>query len=341
MKNLFSQKFVKEVRDSIEVLKDREKEILTLRFGLTNERFWTLENIGKKFSITRERARQIINQSKKRLGKIKNPKLKNLFVLIEKYIDSNGGIVGEKTLVNHFGNENEPEILGSVNLISEVNPNLFNIKIDHLDAFWTTKNIHKEELNKVVNYAIKYLKEKGKITKLPELINHLSEKTKKLEKESIKSLLIGSYNVFVIREDKIGLIYWPEINPKNTRNKVFYIFEQANKPLHFKDISERIKNYKFAGKIPSSATVHNELISDKRFILIGKGIYALRKWGYNEGTVSDLIIEMLKKNGKMEQEKIIEEVLEQRQVARNTIIMNLVSKPKFKRVTGRTWTLTN
>ncbi len=339
MKKLKNQQLVKEVLGSIDVLKEREKSIIILRYGLNNEPFWTLENIGKKFQITRERARQIINQAKKRLVKIKNPKIQSLFILIENYIQKNGGVIGERTLIQHFGHENEPEILGSVNLIAESNPKLKNIKVDHLDVFWTIKNADKDDLNRVIEKGQEYLKNKGKIIKLEELISVLDKDIVKFDSRFLKSLLEGSYNTFVIREDKVGLIFWPEINPKNTRNKINYVLEYANKPLHFKDIGERIKFYKFAGKVPSTATVHNELIADNRFVLIGKGIYALRKWGYNEGTVAELIIEMLNKEKTMDQDKIIEKVLGQRQVAKNTIIMNLVSKPMFKRIQGHEWGL--
>ena len=44
---------------ALDGLKDREKAILQLRFGLENRDYHTLEAIGKKFNLTRERIRQI------------------------------------------------------------------------------------------------------------------------------------------------------------------------------------------------------------------------------------------------------------------------------------------
>ena len=40
-------------------LTDREKEVMRLRYGLGQEREYTLEEVGRRLGITRERARQI------------------------------------------------------------------------------------------------------------------------------------------------------------------------------------------------------------------------------------------------------------------------------------------
>ncbi len=50
-----------DVRELIEELDPREAEILTLRFGLDGNKPLTLEDVGRKFKVTRERIRQIQN----------------------------------------------------------------------------------------------------------------------------------------------------------------------------------------------------------------------------------------------------------------------------------------
>ena len=47
------------LRDSLLRLDAREREVLSLRFGLTDERPLTLEEVGRRFDLTRERIRQI------------------------------------------------------------------------------------------------------------------------------------------------------------------------------------------------------------------------------------------------------------------------------------------
>jgi hypothetical protein len=103
--------------------------------------------------------------------------------------------------------------------------------------------------------------------------------------------------------------------------------------MHFEEITKSIKEQKFDHKKVVKATVHNELIADKRFVLIGRGIYALREWGYEVGTVADVIREVLSKTATgLSGEAIIKEVLKRRVVKRNTVLINLKTKSDFKKI---------
>ncbi len=57
----------KHVRETIQELDERERKILTARFGLDNSRPNTLDMIGKKFNVTREQIRQIQNIALRKL----------------------------------------------------------------------------------------------------------------------------------------------------------------------------------------------------------------------------------------------------------------------------------
>jgi RNA polymerase primary sigma factor len=48
-----------QIEHVLEPLTDREKEVLRLRYGLGTDREHTLEEIGRRLSVTRERVRQI------------------------------------------------------------------------------------------------------------------------------------------------------------------------------------------------------------------------------------------------------------------------------------------
>ena len=78
--------------------------------------------------------------------------------------------------------------------------------------------------------------------------------------------------------------------------------------------------------------VHNELIRYEQFVLVGRGLYALKEWGYREGTVEDIIRFILTKKSPMTKQEIIQGVLKQRQVKKGTISLNLQKCPDFKRV---------
>ncbi|MEK6572930.1 MAG: sigma-70 family RNA polymerase sigma factor, partial [Chloroflexota bacterium] len=55
------------VEDVLSTLPPREARILRLRFGLQNGRAYTLEEVGQKFGLTRERIRQIEGRALRRL----------------------------------------------------------------------------------------------------------------------------------------------------------------------------------------------------------------------------------------------------------------------------------
>jgi predicted Zn-ribbon and HTH transcriptional regulator len=137
-----------------------------------------------------------------------------------------------------------------------------------------------------------------------------------------------------------GLNKWPTVNPKNIRDKIYVILAENGKPMHFSEIADSIKDSSFSRKNVTTQAIHNELIKDKRFVLIGRGIYALDSWGYSKGTVADTIAEILRKSSEpLHRDEIVKRVLKSRQVKETTILLNLQSKPQFKRVAKATYAL--
>ena len=141
--------------------------------------------------------------------------------------------------------------------------------------------------------------------------------------------------------DKWGLIKWPTVNPKNIRDKIYVVLQEDGKPMHFGTIARSIRQSNFKRKDVTTQAIHNELIKDKRFVLIGRGIYALHEWGYSKGTVADVIADVLKKSSEpLHRDEIVKRVLKTRQVKETTILLNLQSKPQFKRVAKATYSST-
>lgn len=138
-----------------------------------------------------------------------------------------------------------------------------------------------------------------------------------------------------IEQNKFG--HWGihnsrEIKPKTINDKIYLILKNYNKPLHFAEIAETINKISFDGKKANPATVHNELILDKKYVLVGRGLYGLNEWGYKQGTVADVIKEIIIENGEsMTKEEIIKKVLEKRMVKKATIILALMNKDRFLR----------
>jgi|GEM_PF-11272 len=133
-----------------------------------------------------------------------------------------------------------------------------------------------------------------------------------------------------------GADSWKEIKPKTINDKIYLVLKNNGKPMHFFEIANNINEIVFDRKKANPATVHNELILDNKYVLVGKGLYALKEWGYEEGTVADVIIKILKENNEpLSRDEIINKVLEQRTVKKSTIILSLINREKFEKVDGK------
>ncbi len=128
------------------------------------------------------------------------------------------------------------------------------------------------------------------------------------------------------------MIDWMEVSPKGTLERVYLALKEHKKPLHFTKIAELINEYKLSKKKAHPQTVHNELIKDARFVLVGRGIYALEEWGYFSGTIKDIIEIILKTNNRpMMKDEIVEKVLKMRKVKKTTVMINLNNRKLFKK----------
>jgi DNA-directed RNA polymerase delta subunit len=124
-------------------------------------------------------------------------------------------------------------------------------------------------------------------------------------------------------------------------DKIYLILKQEKKPLHYIEVAKLINDAVFDKKVAQPATVHNELIMDKKYILVGRGIYGLEEWGYMAGTVTEIIEAILKASGSMQKDDLIQKVLEQRMVRKTTIILSLSNKEKFSKLPTGEFQLAN
>ena len=106
--------------------------------------------------------------------------------------------------------------------------------------------------------------------------------------------------------------------------------------MHFEQIAEQINEIGFDGKKANAATVHNELILDDKYVLVGRGLYGLKDWGYKKGTVTDVIEEIMNEvKQPLTRDEIIAKVLEKRYVKKATIVLALMNKEKFAKAEGK------
>lgn len=320
--------------------REREREIIARRFGLY-DRKETLEQIGELLGITRERVRQLEKAIliRLRLSAEKDmPHINQVEKEFVKYLSEMGRVARVSDLAEKVSKKADERDRAHVAFLASLAPGL--TLIDENDNYYQavsiTQYLNEKKVKEHVDHIVKTIKDHGVPLTIPALYEKLSGYE---HPDHVRATASISKKLTHLKE-QWGMVKWPLVNPKNIRDKIYVILQETNKPLHFSEISAEIKKSDFKRKDVTTQAIHNELIKDKRFVLIGRGIYALSEWGYSKGTVSDIIVKILKKAKKpLHRDEIVREVLKSRQVKETTILLNLQGKPQFKRVAKATYEL--
>lgn len=320
---------------------EREREIITRRFGLYDRRE-TLEQIGELLGITRERVRQlekaILIRLKIAAEEGKTDVVASLERTFIRTLSEMGRVARIQDLADKlYGRATNAQERAHVQFIAALAPGL--TLIDENDNYFGAVGIaeygDEKKFRARIDEIVSIIKAAGEPMTIDQLHDKLS-----YEHPSHVSALASVSKQLAHLKNTWGLTKWPTVNPKNIRDKIYVILSDNKKPMHFSDIAKSIKDSSFKRKDVTTQAIHNELIKDKRFVLIGRGIYALDNWGYSKGTVSDIIAKVLKDAKEpLHRDEIVKRVLKSRQVKETTILLNLQSKPQFKRVAKATYTL--
>src|SRR3989344_1919437 len=330
------------VNELLALLKDREREIVSLRYGLAEQKQATLEAIGKKLGLTRERVRQVEKDSLRQLRTHKQAEsvLKPLDI-VRKTIADHGGIFAEHALVDH--------LLMADKTDRSINALLFLLELheafdaleesDEYRTSWRIKEFEMEKLDRFHTQIKAILERSGAPADLNRIKSEFRESDvfrsdpQYYTDKVIENFLQITKHVRSNPFGEYGLHNWRVIRPKDVGDKAYLVLKHKKEPMHYTKITELINQHKFDARTAYKETVHNELIMDPRFVLVGRGIYALAEWGYKKGLVSDVIKDILSKaNEPLERNKIIDEVLKHRFVRRNTILVGLANKKLFRKV---------
>ncbi len=318
---------------------EREREIITRRFGLYDRRE-TLEQIGELLGITRERVRQlekaILNKLKTLTENGKITSVNSLEKVMVRKLSEMGRVARVQDLTdNLFGGTTNQRERAHVAFIAELAPGLAVVS-ENDDYFHSVGILEYGDDKKIraeVDSIVATIRKHGE----PLMIEQLHDLLNYEHPDYVRALASVSKSLAHLK-DNWGLVKWPTVNPKNIRDKIYVILAENGKPMHFSEIAESIKGSSFKRKDVTTQAIHNELIKDSRFVLIGRGIYALDTWGFGQGTVADIIADVLKNSAEpLHRDEIVKRVLKSRQVKETTILLNLQSKPQFKRVAKATY----
>ncbi len=317
----------------LKALSPKQREVIAGRFGLEGGKEGkTLAAIGDKLGLTRERVRQIEKSALDSLRSAvkESAELRHLISDIKKEIDRVGGVIGREKLLAISG------MSGSqLDFLAEASGEFhFYAEDEKTSAFYyLTKNDLEKALDFMSDWVRHLNSNKAKVMS-GSYGDYLKEfiRTKKIEKGIAENYLGLSKMIHRNAYGDIGLSLWPEVRPATTRDRAYLVLKKKNKPLHFEELTKEINDAGLSAQLALAPTVHNELIKDTRFVLVGRGMYALREQGYEPGVAKDVIKRVLKKNGPLSQKQIIDHVNEERFFRPNTIVINLQNKNMFERM---------
>ncbi len=333
---LNTETIVQDILNSIE--REREREIIARRYGLF-DRKETLEQIGELLGITRERVRQLEKSvmTKLRTMGAELPHIANVEATLLATLTEVGETARVTALSATLTAENTRTDQSRIAFITELCPNISVISEDdtYFQAAGDSKAHTSDKIKKEVADVVEAIKKADKPIEIKDMTKLAS-----MQSESYTKALASISKQLATLNGRWGLVKWPTVNPKNIRDKIYVILSENKKHMHFNEIAESIKASDFKRKDVTTQAIHNELIKDKRFVLIGRGIYALKEWGYSKGTVADIISDVLREAGEpLHRDEIVKRVLKSRFVKETTILLNLQSKPQFKRVAKATYEL--
>lgn len=315
-------------------LGERAADVIMNRFGLTPDgKRKTLEEIGKKYNITRERVRQVEEATINLIKKSDAFKGEQAaFEELKSLIYSLGSVLAEHDLLPHISKDKATQNhIHFFLVLSDIFKK--HHEDDHFHSHWSVDDELAEKVHDSLKKLYAILKDEDLVPEtemIKRFLDQLKDVADKYKNDEIaRRWLSMSKKISKNPLGEWGKATSPNVRTRGVKDYAFLIMRKHGTPLHFKEVADAIS--KTFGKKTHYATCHNELIKDPRFVLVGRGMYALAEWGYKAGIAREVIGDILKNEGPMTKEDVVERVMKERYFKKNTILINLVNQKYFKK----------
>lgn len=323
----------------------RMRDVLERRFGLKGGRVHTLEAIGREYKITRERVRQIEADALRHLARHhESEECAPVFAALESHLREHGAVMAEEHLLATLADRraHHPHL----SLLLEVgNPFLHLPETEEFSTRWALERNTAQAVEGIGRAVVRELAQVGHPVPFEVLDAMMARHAREALGETPGPAVREAYLATCQQIQKnpygeYGLSEWVTIRPRGIKDKAYLVLAKAEKAMHFREVAEAINRVAWSGRRAHPQTVHNELIKDPRFVLVGRGLYALREWGYEPGVVRDVLVSVLKRSSRpLAREEIVRQVLEKRFVKEPTILLNLQNRNYFRRTEDGRYTL--
>jgi hypothetical protein len=324
------------------VLPDRARDVLTKRYGLGKETdIYTLESIGQTYGITRERVRQIENYGLQSIQKADvYQELQPVFEELKAEIEAlGGGLIAEQELLDQLAKDQATR--NHLYFLLVLGDPFYRSKENTAYAHrWYTKKQIAESVERALKNVHRSLDVDELVSEeevLTRFRQELAEVAAEQDEKILKHWLLISKDIAANPLGEWGHAASPNVRVKGIRDYAYLVVKRHGSPMHFREVATAIEE--LFNRKAHTATTHNELIKDERFVLVGRGLYALTEWGYSAGVVKDVLRDILEKHGPLTREEIIDKVRKERYVKDNTIVVNLQDANLFKRTANGAYTI--
>ncbi|MEK7060049.1 MAG: sigma factor-like helix-turn-helix DNA-binding protein [Patescibacteria group bacterium] len=323
-------------------LQDRTRDVIMNRFGLTADaERKTLEEIGKKYNITRERVRQIEDAALILIKKSSVFKAEQaVFDELKQLIHSLGSIIAEHELLLHVSKDKNTQ--NHINFYLTLG-DFFkkHREDDHFKSRWSVDDEMAEKVHESLRKLYTSLSDEDLILET-EMIKKFFDQMKDIAEQYRNDEIARRWLSMSKTISKNPLGEWgktssPNVRTRGVKDYAFLVMRKHGSPMHFREVADAIS--KTFGRKTHYATCHNELIKDPRFVLVGRGLYALAEWGYKTGIAREVIRDILKREGPLSKDNVVDRVMKERYFKKNTILVNLVNPKFFKKNKNGLYTL--
>ncbi len=330
-------------------LDSRQKAVIEGRYGIKDGNPKTLAEIGEVMGVTRERVRQIEAGALQALRPLlKKDEVRQLVELVKSHIKNVGGLRRENLLLEDLklmvADASSANFANKIHFILDVSGEVrFAPEDNSVFSFWYLSEEDRKKAVGFVSKLVKSMENKRDTVVSHQSIDKVFEEV--VKPHNLKDLIALNYisaskHFHVNSFGDFGLSAWPEVNPRTVRDWAYLVLKKQSKPLHFEDIAVAInKVRKDSKKSAHMQTVHNELIKDPRFVLVGRGMYSLKELGVMPGTAREVMARLLNDHGPLNPEELLKLVLNERMLKKNTVLINLRNRKHFKRMDDGRYTV--
>jgi hypothetical protein len=339
--------FIEEV---LQLLPERQRNIIKDRYGLWDGIAETLQDIGDKLGLTRERIRQIEDKGLKRLRRvygfrsIKNFVVTKIAVYLSSRAETTRGIVSEDEVASAFADDcSTEEAALTIGLLRDVNASLFAQQMVEAESgVYCLDKALATEYRTLLEILQGTLERNQKPLSEQTFYQSLSSDSGRTFSEQqirlLQRILAVSPSVVRLHNGTIALSKWTKFERRDSANVAAAALRLLGRPAHFRELTQKIGTlFPDLGDI-NERVLHNALVCHReKFVWVKNGTYGLKDWGLARPPyIKDRLIELLSGSGyPLPYWHLKEKVLEVCNCKEESVRMTLDLNPKvFKKFDG-------